>query len=70
MSCVCPAVSMTLRLPIIFPSDTCSSTIIGSNSIMLSNFFVNSSIESPDFLSISVIAWTVGGPLYGGLWAK
>jgi hypothetical protein len=47
---------MTLRLPIIFPSDTCSSTIIGSNSIMLPNFFVNSSIVSPDFLSISVIA--------------
>jgi hypothetical protein len=61
---------MTLRLLIIFPSDTCSSTIIGSNSIMLPNFFVNSSIESPDFSSISVIAWMVGGPLYGGLWAK
>ena len=61
---------MTLRLPIIFPSDTCSSTIIGSNSIMLPNFYVNSSIESPDFLSISVIVWMVGGPLYGGLWAK
>jgi hypothetical protein len=37
---------------------------------MLPNFFVNSSIASPDFLSMSVIAWIVGGPLYGGLWAK
>jgi hypothetical protein len=60
---------MTLRLPIIFSAVTCSSTIIGSNS-KLPNFFVNSSIETPDFLSISVIAWMVGGPLYGGLWAK
>jgi hypothetical protein len=37
---------------------------------MLPNFFVNSSIESPYFLSISVIAGMVGGPLYGGLWVK
>ncbi len=56
---------MTLRLPIISPSDTCSSTLIGSTSKLPYSF-----IKTPSFSNLSAVSFVVGGPWYGGLWAR
>ena len=53
---------MTLRLPILSPFDTCSSTQMSSTSKL--SYFLNSDpIQTPSFSSFSMVSYLDGGSI-------